>query len=91
MAGGSIINLVFKVAGYTYGPILGMFTFGLISKRTINERLMPLIAILSPVVTYFVQWFAATKLSYHIGFELLGYNAMLTIFGMILISKKSNK
>ena len=91
MAGGSIINLVFQVAGYTYGPILGMFTFGLISKRTINERFMPLIAILSPVVTYFVQWFAATKLSYHIGFELLGYNAMLTIFGMILISKKSNK
>ena len=88
MADGSIINMVFKVAGYTYGPILGMFTFGLISKRAINERFMPLIAILSPSLAYLLQWFVASQYGYQIGFELLGYNALFTIFGMILISTK---
>lgn len=91
MADGSIINLVFKVAGYTYGPILGMFAFGFVSKRAIDERFMPLIAILSPILAYLLQWFATAQYGYQIGFELLGYNALITIFGMILISKKRNE
>ena len=84
---GSVINTVFKIAGYTYGPILGMFVFGLCSKREVRGKYIPLVAILSPVLSYLLQWVAAEGFQYFIGFELLGYNALFTIFGLILISK----
>lgn len=85
----SVINLVFKVAGYTYGPILGLFTFGLLSKRIPRERYVPIVVVLSPVFSYVLQWAMAQYLGYHIGFELLGYNALFCIFGLLLISHKS--
>ena len=85
----SVINLVFKVAGYTYGPILGLFTFGLISKRTVRERWVPIVIIISPVLSYVLQWATAKYFDYYIGFELLGYNALFCIFGLLLISHKS--
>ncbi len=85
----SVINLVFKVAGYTYGPILGLFTFGMVCKHSIKERFVPAVVILSPILSYFVQWMAAERFGYFIGFELLGYNALFTIFGMLLIVKKN--
>ena len=87
---GSVINLVFKIAGYTYGPILGMFVFGLLSKREVNGRIIPFVAIASPILSYLTQWMAAELFQYYIGFELLGYNALFTIFGLLLISKANN-
>ena len=87
---GSVINLVFKIAGYTYGPILGLFAFGLHSRRKVRGRYIPVIAVLSPILSYLLQWFVSTKFQYYIGFELLGYNALFTIFGLILISKSKN-
>ena len=85
----SVINLVFKVAGYTYGPILGLFTFGLITKRAVREKWVPIIIVLSPVLSYVLQWATAQYFNYYIGFELLGYNALFCIFGLLLISHKS--
>lgn len=85
----SVINLVFKVAGYTYGPILGLFTFGMMCKRQVREQFVPVIALLSPVASYLLQWVAAEKFGYYIGFELLGYNALFTIFGLLLITKRN--
>ena len=90
LATDSVINLVFKVAGYTYGPILGLFTFGILSKRGVRQRYVPIVAILSPLLSYLLQWVAAAKFGYHIGFELLGYNALFTIFGLIIISENKN-
>ena len=90
LATDSVINLVFKVAGYTYGPILGLFTFGILSKRGVRQRYVPIVATLSPLLSYALQWVAAAKFGYHIGFELLGYNALFTIFGLIIISQKKN-
>lgn len=90
LATDSVINLVFKVAGYTYGPILGLFTFGILSKRGVRQRYVPIVAILSPLLSYLLQWVAVAKFGYHIGFELLGYNALFTIFGLIIISQKKN-
>lgn len=84
---GSVINLVFKIAGYTYGPILGMFVFGLLSKREVKGRYIPLAALLSPIFSYILQCVVAEKFHYFIGFELLGYNALFTIFGLFIISK----
>ena len=85
----SVINLVFKIAGYTYGPILGLFTFGLITKRVVREKWVPIIIVLSPVLSYVLQWATAQYFNYYIGFELLGYNALFCIFGLLLISHKS--
>ena len=87
----SVINLVFKVAGYTYGPILGLFVFGLATRRKIHQRFVPLIAVASPVASYLLQWWAAERWNYAIGFELLGYNALFCIFGLFLISYPRNE
>lgn len=85
----STIDAVYKLASYTYGPILGMFTFGLICKRKIHNRWMPLIALLSPVICYFIQANSERLLGgYKFGYELLLLNALLTILGMCLIIKK---
>ena len=81
----SVINLVFRVAGYTYGPILGLFVFGMACRRRIRERYVPAIAVLSPALSWALQWWTAERYGYHIGFELLGYNALFTILGLSLI------
>lgn len=85
----SAINLVFKIAGYTYGPILGMFVYGMICKRGLIEKYLPFVVVLSPLLSYLLQWVAATYCHYYIGFELLGYNALFCIFGLQLISKSN--
>lgn len=90
LANDSVINLVFKIAGYTYGPILGLFVFGMISKRSIREQYLPYVVVLSPIASYLLQVLAASRFDYFIGFELLGYNALFTIFGLQLISQRIN-
>lgn len=87
----SAINLVFKLAGYTYGPILGMFVYGMISKRKIKEDRLFWVVLISPVLSYALQWFMAENYDYYIGFELLGYNALFCIFGLQLISKSNEE
>lgn len=84
----SVINVVFKIAGYTYGPILGMFLFGMATQRKVRECFVPFVVILSPLLSGLLQWFVATHYSYHIGFELLGYNALLTVVGLWIISRR---
>lgn len=87
-ADNSVINLVYQVASYTYGPILGLFTFGLICKRKIHDKWMPLVAILAPILSIILQWVGKAYFNYEIGFELLIYNALLTMLGMVILIKK---
>ncbi|MDE5963117.1 MAG: sodium:solute symporter, partial [Alistipes sp.] len=87
----SVINLVYKVAGYTYGPILGMFGFGILTRNRINDRWVPFIAIAAPLLSGGVQYLAHTYWNYQIGFELLIYNAAFTMLGMLLLTKKDEK
>lgn len=91
VADGSIINLVFKIAGYTYGPILGLFTFGILSRRRVIGYLVPFVALLSPALSYLLQWATATYYNYYIGFELLGYNALITILCLMAISRSAKE
>lgn len=84
LSGGSVINLIFSVVSYTYGPILGMFCFGMFTRRPIRGRAMPFIAVAAPAICAAVQHYAAVKFGYRIGFELLIYNAALTAAGMFL-------
>ncbi len=85
----SIIDLVFVIANYTYGPLLGLFTFGILVKRKLKANFVPLICILSPVLCYFIDFYAPTYLGgYKFGNEILILNGLLTFIGLFLISKK---
>lgn len=85
----SAIDAVYKLASYTYGPILGMFAFGLCCKRKVREKLVPLVAVLAPILSYVLQahseqWFGGYRFSY----ELILVNALLTVAGMCLLIRK---
>lgn len=80
----SVVNALFKFASYTYGPILGLFAVALFSKRKINDRQVPIVCIIAPILTYTLVFvFQKLKLSYQFGFELLLINAGFTIIGLI--------
>jgi len=88
----AIIDKLFTIAGYTYGPLLGLFTFGLFTKFPIRDKFVPIIAILSPIICYIlsinsVEWFNG----YKFGFELLILNGFITFIGLLIISKPKNK
>lgn len=88
----SLIDTLFDVAGFTYGPLLGMFAFGLFTKRKVRDRWVPLVAVLSPVICYVlkinsVRWFDG----YQFGFELLLLNGLLTFLGMLLCTVGNGK
>ena len=83
-----IINAVFKVAGYTYGPLLGLYAFGMLTKVKTNDKWIPAICIISPIVCYIinsysVEWFNG----YKFGFEMLIINALLTFIGLLVASQ----
>ncbi|MCH5334611.1 MAG: sodium:solute symporter [Alistipes sp.] len=82
LADDSAINLIFKVVSYTYGPILGMFCFGMLTRRRIRDSFMPFIAVAAPLLCALLQHVASARFGYSIGFELLIYNAALTAAGM---------
>lgn len=85
----SVVNAVFKVAGFTYGPLLGLFAFGLISKAQVRDRFVPIICILAPIISVILdsnseEWFNG----YSFGFEILLVNATITCLGLLLLRKK---
>jgi Na+/proline symporter len=88
----AVISELFTIAGYTYGPLLGLFAFGLFSKQKIHDRFVPLIAVLSPLVCYIISsnsihWFNG----YKFGFELLILNGFLTFVGLLFIKDRKAK
>jgi len=83
----SVIEAIFKAAGYTYGPILGMYAYGLITKRSIKDRFIAYIAIASPIICYSLVLLSASFLNYTFGFEILILNGLLTFIGIHFISK----
>jgi len=84
----SVISALFKVAGYTYGPLLGMYTFGLFTKWKIKDDLIIPVVILAPILSYILQINAPIWWGFHFGFELLIVNGALCFFGMSLIRKR---
>ncbi len=80
----SLINTIFKVAAYTYGPLLGLFAFGMFSKRKVNDAWTPLICILAPVLSYLIALESPERLGYEFGYEILLVNGMITWFGLWL-------
>ena len=85
----SIVVAVFTVAGYTYGPILGLFVFGMYSKRKVSDKWVPLVGVAAPVICYFISKYSAFLFNgYRFGFELLILNGLITMAGLLMISKK---
>ncbi|MEN8225254.1 MAG: sodium:solute symporter [Bacteroidota bacterium] len=85
----SVISALFTIAGYTYGPLLGLFAFGLFTKYQIRDIYVPLIALLSPVLCYVLSLYDQQILDgYNLGFELLLLNGFLTFTGLFIVSKK---
>lgn len=88
----AIITKLFTIAGYTYGPLLGLFSFGIFLNRKVNDRWVPLIAILSPALSYLIQAIAPQVLNgYQFGFELLIINGLLMFGGLFIASKPKNQ
>jgi Na+/proline symporter len=89
---GSLIQTLLVVAGYTYGPLLGLFAFGMLTKRRPKELAVPLICLAAPVLCYLLKTYEKEWLGgYVIGTELLPINAALTFIGLLLWSKKERE
>ncbi len=84
----SVVTAVFKIAGYTYGPLLGLYAFGLFIPRGLQDKLVPAVCFVAPILTYIIninskEWFWG----YEFGFEILILNGFITILGLLAISR----
>jgi Na+/proline symporter len=84
----SIISTIFILAGYTYGPLLGMYSFGLFTKIQVKDKWIPFIAILSPIVTGILDFNAENWFGFPLGYEKLILNGALTFLGLLFIQAK---
>ena len=88
----SMIGVILKVAGYTYGPLLGLFAFGILTRRNVIDKLVPVIAVAAPLVCFFLDKFQKDIFGrFEIGLELLIINGLLTFLGLMFISKPGQK
>ncbi len=85
---GTIIDTIYRMAGYTYGPLLGLFVFGMSNRTAVHDRFVPIVAIIAPVICAALDQLAPVLWNYHFSYELLLINAALTAFGLFLIRKR---
>lgn len=87
----TVISAIFTVAGYTYGPLLGLYSFGLFTRYKVRDKWVPLVAILSPIICFILSRYSEQLFwGYKFGFELLILNGLITFIGLLLISRKEN-
>ena len=85
----AVINNLFTWAGYTYGPLLGLYAFGLFTKKQVKDKLVPIVCIVSPIICIFINEFSKELLfGYKFGFEMIILNGLLTFIGLWVIRKK---
>lgn len=86
----AIIDKLFTIAGYTYGPLLGFFSFGLFTKWQVKDKLVPVVAIVSPIICYLLSEFSLKLFyGYKFGFELIIVNGLLTFVGLYFVRKRA--
>jgi Na+/proline symporter len=81
---GAVLGLIFKLAGYTYGPLLGLFAFGLFTKLSLHDRYVPIVCIAAPILTYVIEM--GSKQYFDVGFLTILLNGVLTFVGLWVIS-----
>ena len=86
---GSVMDLIYTLVSYTYGPLLGLFAFGMLTKRKPCERFVPYIAIASPVVCYIIDYVVGQTTGYKFGYEMLMFNGLLVF--VLLYCSSSNR
>ena len=87
----AVVDKLFTIAGYTYGPLLGLYAFGLFTRWKVKDKWVPFIAVISPVLCYYLSIYDQMLLNgYNFGFELLIINGIFTFLGLVLIRKKIN-
>lgn len=82
----AVVTEIFRAAGYTYGPLLGLFVFGMYTKWQLKDKWIPLVCIVSPLLSYIIQ-LNSPRIGYEFGFEILLLNGLLTFLGLILLRK----
>jgi len=90
IADDSVIARLFTFAGYTYGPLLGLYAFGLFTSWNVKDAIVPIIAIASPILAYLISYFCKTYAGFDFGFFILILNGALTFLGLILIRTQKN-
>jgi hypothetical protein len=78
----SVIDAIYILCSYTYGPLLGLFAFGLLTRRQTNDRLVPYVCVASPILCYLLDVSIGTLTGYRFGYELLMINGLLTFCGL---------
>ena len=88
----AVIDKLFTIAGYTYGPLLGLYSFGLFTRRSVNDKVTPFIAIFSPLACFFLSKYSVELFNgYKFGFELLLLNGLITYVGLWIFSRRQVK
>jgi Na+/proline symporter len=88
----SVIDAVLGIAAYTYGPLLGLFTFGIFTNLQVKDKLVPFVCLLSPVLCYILSYYSQTLFNgYQIGLEVLLINGVVTFLGLALIHKPGER
>lgn len=85
----SLIDAVYIIVSYTYGPLLGLFAFGLFTKYLVRDKYVPFVAIASPVVCFLIDRITTSATGYHFGYELLMLNGVLTFLGLLGLSRRT--
>ncbi|MDX6747756.1 sodium:solute symporter [Polaribacter sp. PL03] len=84
----SVISKIFTFANYTYGPLLGLYAFGLFTKIKVQDKMVPIICLASPFLTYFLNYLALEYAGFDFGFSLLILNGFITFIGLFLFKRK---
>lgn len=86
-----LIDILYQVASITYGPLLGLFAFGLLTKKTVKDKFVPLICLLSPIICFILSTNSKAWFNYSFDFELLVLNGFLTFIGLMIISDRQRE
>lgn len=87
----SVVNAIFKAAGYTYGPLVGLFALGMFTRRAVTDKLVPYICILSPILCFIIDSNSLAWFSYALGFELIILNGLITFILLCITGKTSTE
>lgn len=85
----NLIDAIYTIVSYTYGPLLGLFAFGLATRRAVRDRLVPLVCVVSPLLCYGLSVMAQHLWGYRFGYELLLVNGALTAVGLFLVRRRA--
>jgi len=86
----AVIAQIFKAAGFTYGPLLGLYAFGLFTSRKVRDQWVALVCVGAATLSFILNWNAIKWFGTAIGFEILIYNGVLTFMGLLMISRKGS-